>query len=113
MGPGGPAGGADRADALSLDNMLAGNHVDPREMEESAVQSMSMVDPQQIALQRAGAVGGPDHYPIGWRHDGLARPADSYAAALISPRPGLIDAVRSASAAGPATGRAKRRDKME
>src|SRR3546814_13759328 len=74
-------------------------------MEESSVQSMSMVDHQQIALQREGAVGGQDHYPIGWRDDGLARRAGYVDAAMIGARLALIDALRSEQAGDAADAR--------
>src|SRR3546814_11903157 len=98
MGPGGPAGGVHRSGALSWDQSLAGNNVRPGEREESAVQSMSMVDHQQIALQREGAVGGQDHYPSGGRDDGLARRAGYVDAAMIGARLAQIDALRSEQA---------------
>src|SRR3546814_20432962 len=60
-----------------------------------------MLDHQQIALQRKGAVGGQDHYPIGWRDDGLARRAGYVDADMKGARLALIDARRTEQAGNP------------
>ena len=50
-------------------------HVDPRQMQERAVQAHAVVDHQQIALQREGLIGGQDDDAVGGGGDDACRSA--------------------------------------
>lgn len=99
MRPGRAAGRADRADALSLRYMIADLHVDARQVEESAVEPMTMVDHQQMTFQCVGrAARSEDDDAIRGRHYWLTRRGGDVHPAMIGAGLSLIDALRSEQA---------------
>ena len=87
-----------RADPFPLAHGLPQLHIDAGKMKEGAAKAMTMVDHQQIALQREWALSGEDHYAICGSKYGASRRSSDVDAAMIGARHALIDALRSEKA---------------
>ena len=77
MRAGRAARGTDRADRLALADMIADADIDPRQVQEGAVQPLAVVEHQQMPLQREGLLCGEDYDAVGGRaDDGAGGPRD-------------------------------------
>lgn len=86
---------ADSADPLPTHDGIPQFHVDAGKMQESAAETMAMVDHQQPPFQREGAIGSQYDHAIGGRDDRLSGCSGYINAAMIGARHALIDALRS------------------
>ena len=83
------------ADALTLADALPKLHIDAGQMKESAAETMTMVDHQQIALKREWPISGQNHDAVGRSKDWISgRPRD-IDAAMIGARHASVNALRS------------------
>ena len=92
---GGPSGCPDGTEFLPLPNRFAFAHIDPRQMQERARQSETVIDHQQIALERERRFRGQDHHAVRRRGNRRAGGERDIDARMIGTRFAGIDSLRA------------------